>query len=167
MNNDSSKLDEAYDIPKAIPEDRQSHGSSSFFLSKALQKSQDSIAGFVEKNKQHFGLVFKVLFYSLVTGHFIWATYYFIDQSGKPKQSIPLNLFMIIVLFSGEYINETMCHGYGFLLLMYIATTFGFTYTWLLKPYFFKPIGKYLWNPGKGVLHSVFSKRYFIITLTF
>ncbi|KAI4454725.1 sodium/nucleoside cotransporter [Holotrichia oblita] len=125
-NNQHSKLDEAYNLQQDEPVNNgdinTAKKESSFFLSKALQRSQDSIGSFLEDNSRNLGIGLKATVFLMFTAHFIWATYYFIDQTD-------------------ETINNTMCHGYGFLLLLYIAITYGFTYTWCLKPYVIKPIG--------------------------
>ncbi|GJQ81924.1 hypothetical protein Trydic_g20392 [Trypoxylus dichotomus] len=140
-NNHQTKPEQAYAIQdeKSIDVGNPPKKQSSFFLSRALQSSQESLGNFVEQNKKNFGIFVKICYFLAITAHFIWATYYFIDQTN-------------------ETINNTMCHGYGFLLLLYLIVTYGFTYTWCLKPYVFRPFGKLVWYPVKKIFKSFFKE---------
>lgn len=56
---------------------------STFFLNRALQNSQDSIGEFFESNRKYMGLWLKVALFLLISAHFAWATYYFIEITGE------------------------------------------------------------------------------------
>lgn len=85
-NNQQTKQDEAYNLqddPLNNGDINSAKKESSFFLSKALQRSQDSIGSFFEDNSKPLGIFLRVTIFLMFTSHFIWATYYFIDQTGK------------------------------------------------------------------------------------
>ncbi|KAK9754110.1 Na+ dependent nucleoside transporter N-terminus [Popillia japonica] len=152
-NNQQTKQDEAYNLqddPLNNGDINSAKKESSFFLSKALQRSQDSIGSFFEDNSKPLGIFLRVTIFLMFTSHFIWATYYFIDQTDETINNT--------ILLNDETINNTMCHGYGFLMLLYMVITYGFTYVWCLKPYVIKPIGKYIWDPAKTFLGNVFKQ---------